>query len=470
MRSPWEGSSRRPIRIAVACVLAADVIALSVALIGARPSALSHPAAPALLLALGGRPWLVAPIAAVALSAVVAFARRPAALAPGLCALGAAAILCESHAALVGGPMRVFFTGGAVMLGWLAGLAFARRLERARTAIEPGDEPGARAEALGEAGAAAALAATYLGASVSKLLASGLSWADANALRVTVVSQRGLGGRSPLDLYASAVLASPALAWTLAALTLLIQTAAVLYPWSPRLRAAVGTLLLAFHLNVWALTPILFPQAMVMLVVLSYPWPRIAARLRPRSPAREVPDGAPSPAGAAPPAQLPAAALARVALRAAALAAAVIALAALSPIRAYTGRHHRPDPGRRDDGRDRGGEAAAPAAPPDVRALLRGVEEGGEVGGFRVLSLGGPHDRAVSIRLARGEVALTVEITLRGARPFHAPSRTARYDLFYRDVTPAPSALPPAELHALLSAIAAVVSATEAAAPPPAGM
>src|SRR6185436_12896678 len=108
-----------------------------------------------------------------------------------------------------------------------------------------------------------------------------------------VLTQRGLSGRSPFDFYAEAVIASPALAFTLSTLTLAIQAGAVLYPWSPRLRAFSGTLLLAFHLNVWLLTPIFFPEAMALLLVLSYPWPRIAARLRPEPAAAwEAPPGA----------------------------------------------------------------------------------------------------------------------------------------------------------------------------------
>lgn len=451
MKSPYDGAPRGPLRIAIALVLSIDTLALAVAVSTTHKSAISHPFAPGFLLALGGKPHIVAPIALAGLLALALFARRPSAIAPGFAALACNFVLCEAQAALLVGPMRVFFTGGAVLLGWLSGLIVAKMIA-AHTRAPHESSSSASAEALAEAGATGALAATYVNAIASKLLASGLSWADADGMRALVITQRGIGGHSPLDAYAHAVITSPSLAWTLSSLTLVIQAAAIAYPWSPRLRAVIGTLLLAFHLNVWLLTPIFFPQAMLLLIALSYPWPRIVARARDRAAPKEpLPKDAPRHAVSA----------ATIAWSAVIAGAVLIAMAL--PIRRYTSLHHHREPNAPRDNH------LAPAAS-DVRALLGDLREGSMIEGLVVKAIRGPREGAIAVELAQGEVAITIEIVKHGQRPFAPPAQSERYDVFYGKIRPNEGAMSPARRDRMLAAIAEMLRSTEEKAPSPSGM
>ncbi|MCZ7679059.1 MAG: hypothetical protein M5U28_10020 [Sandaracinaceae bacterium] len=123
----------------------------------------------------------------------------------------------------------------------------------------------------------AAIAAMYVNAGVQKLLVSGIGWADGDSLRMLVLTQRPLGP-SLTGAIADAVVNSRALAFSLAAFTELAQLSAITYPFLPRARPIVGSMLLAFHAGVLVLTPIAFPQSMALLVAFSYPWRRLLAR------------------------------------------------------------------------------------------------------------------------------------------------------------------------------------------------
>lgn len=454
MKSPYDGASRGPLRIAIALVLSIDTLALAVSVSTTHKSAISHPFAPGFLLALGGKPHIVAPIALAGLLALALFARRPSAIAPGFAALACNFVLCEAQAALLVGPMRVFFTGGAVLLGWLSGLVVAKMIAAHTRERAHESSSSARAEALAEAGATGALAATYVNAITSKLLASGLSWADADGMRALVITQRGIGGHSPLDAYAHAVITSPSLAWTLSSLTLLIQAAAIAYPWSPRLRAVIGTLLLAFHLNVWLLTPIFFPQAMLLLIALSYPWPRIVARARGRAAPKEpLPNEAPRHAVFA------------ASIGWSAVIAGAVLIAMALPIRRYTSLHHHREPNAPHDS-----HLASPPVASDVRALLGDLREGALIEGLVVKAVRGPREGAIAVELAQGEVAITIEIVKHGQRPFAPPAQSERYDVFYGKIRPNEGAMSPARRDRMLAAIAEMLRSTEEKAPSPSGM
>ncbi|MGZ5969359.1 MAG: hypothetical protein ACXWP4_16915, partial [Polyangiales bacterium] len=195
---PWDGASRAPLRVVLALLVCFDAMLTAWFVATSPASSLSHPHAPQALLALGGHGPAALAVAAIAVVAAVQFARRPGAIAAALVALVAVGVLVEAHAALIDGPMRFLFFTGAVLLGWTAGLCFARweGLDL-RTA-----EGAHRTEVLAEQGAVSALAACYVGAFFSKLLGSGLHWADAGALQVTIAAQHAWGRSGVLDALA----------------------------------------------------------------------------------------------------------------------------------------------------------------------------------------------------------------------------------------------------------------------------
>lgn len=424
MRSPWDDGPRWPLRALLGGLAAIDAAALVVAILGASAGPRSHPDAPALLLGLGGSAAVIVP-AAAAIAGACAFTRGPARLGAAALTLTALATLVEAHAALVGGPHRVFFATGAGLFGWSLGLVMARAA---------GERRGAAAERWAEFGAAGALAATYVGAVASKVAAAGLGWIDGDGLRAVILAQRGLGGGSPLDAYAALVVGSRGIATAFAAATMVFQAAAVAFPWSPRGRAWAGAGILLFHLNVWLLTPILFPQAMALVLALALPWPRW---LRRRWPRRFAADASAARAEGSTP---------RVGRGYAAGAATCVALALLfAPLRPYAALHHRAE--------SRGSTEAAEASPA-LRAALGGLEVGEEMAGFRVVTIGARVDGAIEVVLGRAEVAFTVTLWPTGAGPAEPPVRGRAHDLFYGRPRPEGASLAADERDAAMVALA----------------
>ncbi|MBK9753563.1 MAG: hypothetical protein IPO88_08660 [Nannocystis sp.] len=314
-------ASRRHLRLGLALVAAVDLlaVALQVASTGAGPR--SHPLAPAWLLAPGGHSFLVAAVAIPGLLALLAFARAWHPLRSGALALATLCLLNESHAALIHGPSRPYFFSGALLLAWLAGTALARALHRGEPRSLARDERHAEAAALG------VLAAIYVSAGLSKLLHSGVSWADQQTLRAIVLSHHRVADTSLAGSYAHFIAARPLLSQVLATLTLVVQLGAPLMLVGPRLRAAWGLLLLGFHVQVTLLTGIGYLQAKLLVPLFTLPWPALLARLRRGGPP-------PDPAPAVP-------TRARRVLTLAALALALLAaITWLSPLRQYTDLHH----------------------------------------------------------------------------------------------------------------------------------
>ncbi|APR79813.1 Hypothetical protein A7982_05160 [Minicystis rosea] len=423
--SPWDGASRRPLRTVLALLAAGDAVALTIGVATNPPSSISHPLAPRLLLSLGGHPERVAPLALVTLFALHRFAASAAAIGPGIVALASLALLCETHAALIEGPMRIFFATGATLVGWLAGLGYARLLGHRRDDGE--------SERLAEMGAVAALCATYAGAIISKLWVAGFSWADAQSLRALIFSQRGILERSPFDVYALTVASQPSLAWALAAFTMVIQLGALIYPLSRRTRAICGTLLLGFHINVWMLTPILFTESMILLVAFSYPWPRWIGRL-----------GAPA---AAPATEAPSRArIHEATLRAAAFVLVLAGIAALLPVRTYTSlHHHRSSFAAREDG--------APATNPEVRAWLGGLQPGDLLAGYRVEAIRGPRAGSIDVQVSRDGTRFDLSVIRHGSRDIHAPRSVGPYDILYGNITPPEATLSDDDVNRVLGAL-----------------
>lgn len=296
--SPYDGLSRAPLRVGLAAVSVADALGLAAQIQQTAPNDLSYPAAPGFLLALHDHSLARGGVTAIAIMCSVSFGRGRAVIASGLGALAALGLLSESHAALVGEPARNFYTAGAMMLGWVFGLVYARGLKDRGLRLPAPDE-----ERLAEFGAIGALAASYVGAGVSKLLRG--SFAEVNHLRGMVVSQHPVGDASPLGLYARAVAEHGSLSQALSILTLVVQLSAFLLVVSPTLRRASTLGIVGFHLNVLFLAHILYIEALFLVLLFGLPWPTIVARLLGRPAAnRPVPDlapyGRPAPAELAP--------------------------------------------------------------------------------------------------------------------------------------------------------------------------
>jgi hypothetical protein len=342
--STWRGLPRGPLRAGPALVAAADLVALVRTVHTTVPSDLTRADAPAFLRTGAANPILLVPVVLVGLAGLLGFGRGHRVLAAGSVALACLAYLSESHAALVGGPARSFYASGAALLGWLAGAAGARSL---------GWE-GRLANRLGEACAAAALAATYVAATLGKLLESGPAWADPQRLRGIVLAQHGVGGSSLLDAWARLVIESPTAGQALALATLVVQGGAFLYLAGPRLRLLWGSLLLAFHASVFLLTGIPYVEAAALLTLFTFPWARLAASRVDEPPPPESPHAA------------------AVLRRAALIVAIVVGLSWVAPIRTYTTRHHqrdraaRPAYGPRSAGSSPGQTATPRAASSDT--------------------------------------------------------------------------------------------------------
>lgn len=321
-RPPAEHDTpRRHLRLGLALVAAVDLVSVAAQVATTPAGPRSHPLAPALLLAPGDHPILVATIAIPGLLALLGFARAWHPLRSGGLALLSLALLNESHAALIHGPSRPYFFSGALLLGWLGGTLLARLVHRHQPPSLTRDER------LAEAAALACLAAIYAGAGLSKLLHSGVSWADQQTLRAIVLAHHRVADNSLIGDYAHFITARPHLSQLLATLTLVVQLGAPLMLVGPRLRAAWGLLLLGFHVQVTLLTGIGYVQAKLLVPLFTLPWPALVARLRRHPPPPDPPLVAPARA-------------ARTLGLAALVLAVLAALVWLSPLRRYTDLHH----------------------------------------------------------------------------------------------------------------------------------
>jgi hypothetical protein len=307
--------------------------------------------------------------AAPALLSLVLFARRPAQSLWGWISLISVGVLVES---MSDGPMRFLFFSGTALLGWLFGLACARwqRVDDA--------------EALAESGALATLAAAYLGALLDKLATPG--WTD--GLRPILASQHVWGHARALDAITAFILAHEGVARALAIFTLVAQASAVLLPFSGRGKTLSAILLLAFHGGIWLLTPIAFPQAMILVGAFGF-------------------RKSETPMVASPPSR-----------RAIAAVALVVVAAWLPWTRAFTQKPR-----------------LIPAPPPTASSLARlgDLAEGASVGEFRVERIDEPEPEVLRLLLHRRTRWLVVEIVPHGRRSFRPPRTTGSWDLFFQE-------------------------------------
>ena len=431
----------RPLRSGLALVAAIDLAVLAVVVGTTTPGTPVPAATPAALRLFVHHPLPVLIVAAAGFAGLFGFGRGGRrSVVGGVVGLVALGLLAEAHAALAGGPMRTFFTSGAMLLGWLFGETLATS---SLGSSELGDSARAQVrESLAADGARGVLAATYVASGLSKLAASGASWIGPVGLRAIVLSQRPLDDSSILGAYAGAIESSASFATALAALAVVIELGAVLYPFSSRLRVVWGTLLLLFHLNAMLVLRLLRPEAMMLIALFSYRW---AFTKETRLDAAET-------AGA------PRAAV----LRSLApwILGVLVACAVLAsrPVKAYTAMH-RASP-----------EDATSPGPyrDDLRALLGGLSAGDDLGGFVVQAVGTAAGGGASIDLAHGEERCMLTVTRHARLAYSPPAATDRYDVYWGRMTP--STLPEDRLRPALVALLARLRRTETSVPMPAGM
>jgi len=198
----------------------------------------------------------VAGVGIVAL-AILVWQRRASA---GLVALLALSALGWRADFLDGGPRREFYASGVALLGWCMGLGWGKSTR------DPDELE------VAELGAAAALAATYFSAGMSKLVVGGLEWAgEARTLRAMILTVRAVadGPLTGWDRIGQMVIENPALARLLAIATLVVQLGAPLWLCGRWLRLSWGVMLLGFHMSVQALTGISYREQMALVVLLS---------------------------------------------------------------------------------------------------------------------------------------------------------------------------------------------------------
>lgn len=235
---------------------------------------------PGWLLTIGALGWPIVVLLALAGVGTVGFClRERQQLWFGLFVLVCLAVLVEAMGAHVGQPRRRFYSTGAMLAGWCVGLIVGR----ARGAeLE-------HRERLGEAGAAAALAATYFNAGIQKLLAGGL--VEARTMQAHIFTHHHIDDTSVLGQVAFFVAEHSDLGVAIGLSVIVVQLGSLTYIVSRRMRMIWGTALIAFHLGTLVFIHIIYLSSAVMLLVWSYPWARIHARVTGRAlPPKQAPE------------------------------------------------------------------------------------------------------------------------------------------------------------------------------------
>jgi hypothetical protein len=181
------------------------------------------------------------------------FARRER-LISGLLAL--LILIGLSEAARMLGPNSAqhnTYASGAVLLGYLAGAAFARRL------------PATDEEPFSVAAARGALAALYVSSGISKLRASGFGWLSAAPVQSTLAVLSPIEGwRGGLAHW---LIEQPALCAGIAIATVVIELGAFLLLARGRIRPLWAALLIAMHATIALLTPVVYERNVILLAV-----------------------------------------------------------------------------------------------------------------------------------------------------------------------------------------------------------
>lgn len=263
----WDGASRAPLRVGLVAIagLSQAIEAFQVNWQAQDPE--RYPPTGELsrwLASVPGAAWMLLALICVGLLGV-GRDRRP--IVAGLWALGWAAVFSEWQTQIFGSPSRNAFFPGAVLFGWTLGQIWATSLRA----------PASRAfrERLGEAGALGCLAAAYVGSALSKLIATGSSWADGAQVRALVLQQQPLADWIWLVGVRNALIENPELAIAASIATLVIEGGAFLLLFGPRLRLAWGALLVGLHAAIALVNTMPYVAASLLLVLFCVPWRRV---------------------------------------------------------------------------------------------------------------------------------------------------------------------------------------------------
>ncbi len=242
-------------RVALAVVVAIDLISFFFFIRSARSSALADGFALDLLADVFSRASVSGAVVAAGLGGAGAFGRRPGRLWAGLLALGSLTLLSTVHTHLFGTPWRHLFFSGLCLAGWLVGLT-VRRFQGA-----PEDESYARI------GAMALLGAAYLNSGISKVVYGGSEWMSGHAVQTSIVGQDGLVPDGLANVYRSWIVTTPAVASFFSIATTGFELAGPLMLMGRGVRLLVVLGLVGMHANIYVLTThILYWESMVLLL------------------------------------------------------------------------------------------------------------------------------------------------------------------------------------------------------------
>jgi hypothetical protein len=250
---------RSPIlRVALAAIAVADLFSFVPFLYQARSAALAHGRDLERFGALLSQPLVAALVALIGAAGAIAFGVRPGRLRAGLVALVALALLSTAHAQVFGSPWRHLYYSGLCLTGWLLGLALSRRAGMLE------DESYART------GAMALLGAAYLSAAISKIVYGGWEWGSGTPIQAIILGQEGLVSGGIVDAYRAWTVTTPLVAGAFSVATVVIEAAGPLLLCGSRVRRIVAFALLTLHANIYLLTPVLYWQSMLLLVLFGW--------------------------------------------------------------------------------------------------------------------------------------------------------------------------------------------------------
>lgn len=216
---------------------------------------------------LAASPIAITLLAALGVAAVLAFARWPTRPGWGWTAVGLEVLLNQAFGMVHGTFSAAFVFGGGCLFGWLAGDLYARLLGYQRDGSPIDRLATARLSAMG---VLAILSAAYFMTFVAKVAVEGAGWAQADHLRLIVISELQVDGSwaEPFRrLIADSAPVAAALGW----FTLAVEALAPLMLIGPRIRAVMCTLLISFHMGVAVVLQFIFVQAILLDLLFALP-------------------------------------------------------------------------------------------------------------------------------------------------------------------------------------------------------
>jgi len=223
-----------------------------------------------------GSPLLRVALGLIAIGAAVAFSWKPGRVKAAFIALACTAVNYSFTAEFTGSVPNVLVCTGICLMAWMGTFVVARMLWR------PQERPvdfATRVERLAGVVALAAFGVYFAKAGLAKYASSGWDWTDGSKIRALMLMYT-YPPDSLIGGVQEAVLHSASLARILATITLFGQVGALVFPFTRKGRALVGTVLLGFEVSVYFLTGIFAPGNIILIIGLSYPWHRLGRRRR----------------------------------------------------------------------------------------------------------------------------------------------------------------------------------------------